>query len=156
MISDCTFQVMLLANPSIEELYHKSCALAEDSQEVRDSFQHPARLIKVQHISIRMYTSYCKKSKQWWIISFINSNIFLNWTEENATDHFVFFLVVFSTSCDPPRPVPHPPCYTALWCLFVPLFSFWWAWEVKMRPWPLVATGLPLWMELTQRRILQS
>lgn len=38
---------MLLANPSIEELYHKSCALAEDSQEVRDSFQHPARLIKV-------------------------------------------------------------------------------------------------------------
>lgn len=38
---------MLLANPSIEELYHKSCALAEDAQEVRDSFQHPARLIKV-------------------------------------------------------------------------------------------------------------
>lgn len=42
-------QVMLLANPSIEELYHKSCALAEDPQEVRDSFQHPARLIKVQY-----------------------------------------------------------------------------------------------------------
>ncbi|XP_056147667.1 cell division cycle and apoptosis regulator protein 1 isoform X2 [Lampris incognitus] len=39
-------KVMLLANPSIEELYHKSCALAEDPQEVRDSFQHPARLIK--------------------------------------------------------------------------------------------------------------
>lgn len=37
---------MLLANPSLEELYHKSCALAEDPQEVRDSFQHPARLIK--------------------------------------------------------------------------------------------------------------
>lgn len=43
------FQVMLLANPSLEELYHKSCALAEDTQEVRDSFQHPARLIKVQY-----------------------------------------------------------------------------------------------------------
>lgn len=42
-------QVMLLANPSIEELYHKSCALAEDTQEVKDSFQHPARLIKVHH-----------------------------------------------------------------------------------------------------------
>ncbi|XP_061600546.1 cell division cycle and apoptosis regulator protein 1 isoform X2 [Cololabis saira] len=39
-------KVMLLANPGIEELYHKSCALAEDTQEVRDSFQHPARLIK--------------------------------------------------------------------------------------------------------------
>uniref|UniRef100_A0A3B3WGG9 Cell division cycle and apoptosis regulator protein 1 n=1 Tax=Poecilia mexicana TaxID=48701 RepID=A0A3B3WGG9_9TELE len=39
-------KVMLLANPSLEELYHKSCALAEDPQEVRDSFQHPARLIK--------------------------------------------------------------------------------------------------------------
>lgn len=43
------YQVMLLANPSIEELYHKSCALAEDTQEVKDSFQHPARLIKVHH-----------------------------------------------------------------------------------------------------------
>ncbi|XP_013879868.1 cell division cycle and apoptosis regulator protein 1 isoform X2 [Austrofundulus limnaeus] len=39
-------KVMLLANPSLEELYHKSCALAEDPQEVRESFQHPARLIK--------------------------------------------------------------------------------------------------------------
>lgn len=39
---------MLLANPSLDELYHKSCALAEDPQELRDSFQHPARLIKVQ------------------------------------------------------------------------------------------------------------
>ena len=41
-------QVMLLANPGLEELYHKSCALAEDPQELRDAFQHPARLIKVQ------------------------------------------------------------------------------------------------------------
>uniref|UniRef100_A0A8C1V6J8 Cell division cycle and apoptosis regulator protein 1 n=1 Tax=Cyprinus carpio TaxID=7962 RepID=A0A8C1V6J8_CYPCA len=39
-------KVMLLANPSLDELYHKSCALAEDPQELRDSFQHPARLIK--------------------------------------------------------------------------------------------------------------
>ncbi|XP_034148520.1 cell division cycle and apoptosis regulator protein 1 isoform X12 [Esox lucius] len=39
-------KVMLLANPSLEELYHKSCALAEDPQELRDAFQHPARLIK--------------------------------------------------------------------------------------------------------------
>ncbi|KAM6956273.1 cell division cycle and apoptosis regulator protein 1-like [Aplochiton taeniatus] len=39
-------KVMLLANPSLEELYHKSCALAEDPLETRESFQHPARLIK--------------------------------------------------------------------------------------------------------------
>uniref|UniRef100_A0A8C2CHA2 Cell division cycle and apoptosis regulator protein 1 n=1 Tax=Cyprinus carpio TaxID=7962 RepID=A0A8C2CHA2_CYPCA len=39
-------KVMLLANPSLDELYHKSCALAEDPSELRDSFQHPARLIK--------------------------------------------------------------------------------------------------------------
>uniref|UniRef100_A0A671NS00 Cell division cycle and apoptosis regulator protein 1-like n=1 Tax=Sinocyclocheilus anshuiensis TaxID=1608454 RepID=A0A671NS00_9TELE len=39
-------KVMLLANPSLHELYHKSCALAEDPPELRDSFQHPARLIK--------------------------------------------------------------------------------------------------------------
>lgn len=37
-----------MASPSIEDLYHKSCALAEDPQEVRDGFQHPARLIKVK------------------------------------------------------------------------------------------------------------
>ncbi|XP_048863944.1 cell division cycle and apoptosis regulator protein 1 isoform X3 [Brienomyrus brachyistius] len=39
-------KVMLLATPSMDELYHKSCALAEDPPELRDSFQHPARLIK--------------------------------------------------------------------------------------------------------------
>ncbi|XP_062927577.1 cell division cycle and apoptosis regulator protein 1 isoform X2 [Mobula hypostoma] len=39
-------KVMLLASPGMEELFHKSCALAEDSQEVREGFQHPARLIK--------------------------------------------------------------------------------------------------------------
>uniref|UniRef100_A0A8D0BP59 Cell division cycle and apoptosis regulator protein 1 n=1 Tax=Salvator merianae TaxID=96440 RepID=A0A8D0BP59_SALMN len=39
-------KVMLMASPGMEDLYHKSCALAEDPQEVRDGFQHPARLIK--------------------------------------------------------------------------------------------------------------
>ncbi|XP_067858754.1 cell division cycle and apoptosis regulator protein 1 isoform X1 [Heptranchias perlo] len=39
-------KVMLLASPGMEELFHKSCALAEDSQEIREGFQHPARLIK--------------------------------------------------------------------------------------------------------------
>ena len=43
---------MLLANPGLEELYHKSCALAEDPQELRDAFQHPARLIKVHRTPI--------------------------------------------------------------------------------------------------------
>lgn len=42
-----TQQVMLMASPSMEDLYHKSCALAEDPQELRDGFQHPARLVKV-------------------------------------------------------------------------------------------------------------
>ena len=35
-----------MASPSMEDLYHKSCALAEDPQELRDGFQHPARLVK--------------------------------------------------------------------------------------------------------------
>ncbi|KAG8552214.1 hypothetical protein GDO81_004440 [Engystomops pustulosus] len=39
-------KVMLLASPALEDLYHKSCALAEDPVEVREGFQHPARLIK--------------------------------------------------------------------------------------------------------------
>ncbi|XP_038629415.1 cell division cycle and apoptosis regulator protein 1 isoform X1 [Scyliorhinus canicula] len=39
-------KVMLLASPGMDELFHKSCALAEDSQEIREGFQHPARLIK--------------------------------------------------------------------------------------------------------------
>ncbi|XP_018427511.1 PREDICTED: cell division cycle and apoptosis regulator protein 1 [Nanorana parkeri] len=39
-------KVMLLASPSLEDLYHKSCALAEDPAEVKEGFQHPARLIK--------------------------------------------------------------------------------------------------------------
>ncbi|KAM4636320.1 cell division cycle and apoptosis regulator protein 1 isoform 2-T2 [Discoglossus pictus] len=46
--TDHTFsaKVMLLASPALEDLYHKSCALAEDPIEVREGFQHPARLIK--------------------------------------------------------------------------------------------------------------
>ncbi|XP_048407221.1 cell division cycle and apoptosis regulator protein 1 isoform X2 [Stegostoma tigrinum] len=39
-------KVMLLASPGMDELFHKSCALAEDSQEIREGYQHPARLIK--------------------------------------------------------------------------------------------------------------
>ncbi|XP_077310414.1 cell division cycle and apoptosis regulator protein 1 isoform X2 [Lithobates pipiens] len=39
-------KVMMLASPSLEDLYHKSCALAEDPVEVKEGFQHPARLIK--------------------------------------------------------------------------------------------------------------
>ncbi|XP_074446308.1 cell division cycle and apoptosis regulator protein 1 isoform X10 [Larus michahellis] len=39
-------KVMLMASPSMEDLYHKSCALAEDPQELREGFQHPARLVK--------------------------------------------------------------------------------------------------------------
>lgn len=37
---------MLLTCPTLEDLYHKSCALAEDASEVRESFQHPTRLIQ--------------------------------------------------------------------------------------------------------------
>lgn len=40
------FQVMLLSMSSIEELYRQSCSLAEDPPEVRESFQHPTRLIQ--------------------------------------------------------------------------------------------------------------
>ena len=29
----------------MEELYHKSCALAEDAAEAKENFQHPTRLI---------------------------------------------------------------------------------------------------------------
>ncbi|XP_042192599.1 cell division cycle and apoptosis regulator protein 1 isoform X3 [Callorhinchus milii] len=39
-------KVMLLASPGMDELFHKSCALAEDTQEIREGFQHPARLVK--------------------------------------------------------------------------------------------------------------
>ncbi|XP_066303450.1 cell division cycle and apoptosis regulator protein 1-like isoform X2 [Branchiostoma lanceolatum] len=39
-------KVMLMACPSAEELYHRSCALAEDASDVRETFQHPTRLIQ--------------------------------------------------------------------------------------------------------------
>ena len=35
-----------MSSPTLEELYHKSCALAEDSSEVKEAFQHPTRLIQ--------------------------------------------------------------------------------------------------------------
>jgi hypothetical protein len=38
-------QVMLMASPTMEELYKRSCALAEDPSDVRESFQHPTRLL---------------------------------------------------------------------------------------------------------------
>ena len=37
---------MLISTGSIEELYHQSCALAHDPVDVRESFQHPTRLIQ--------------------------------------------------------------------------------------------------------------
>ena len=39
-------QVMLLSAPGLDEIYHKSCALAEDSSEVKENFQHPTRLLQ--------------------------------------------------------------------------------------------------------------
>lgn len=36
----------MLASPTLEELYHRSCGLAEDTAEVRDAFQHPTRVIQ--------------------------------------------------------------------------------------------------------------
>ncbi|XP_013773988.1 cell division cycle and apoptosis regulator protein 1-like [Limulus polyphemus] len=38
-------KVMLMANPSLQDIYHKSCALAEDPESIRESFVHPTRLI---------------------------------------------------------------------------------------------------------------
>ncbi|CAH1794191.1 unnamed protein product [Owenia fusiformis] len=39
-------KVMLLASPSREDIYHKSCALADDVSEMRENFQHPTRLLQ--------------------------------------------------------------------------------------------------------------
>jgi len=39
-------QVMLLTTSTLDDIYHKACALAEDPDDVRDSFQHPTRLIQ--------------------------------------------------------------------------------------------------------------
>ncbi|XP_022315964.2 cell division cycle and apoptosis regulator protein 1-like isoform X3 [Crassostrea virginica] len=38
-------KVMLMSCPSLEDLYHKSCALAEDPPDVQEGFVHPTRLI---------------------------------------------------------------------------------------------------------------
>ncbi|XP_062571743.1 cell division cycle and apoptosis regulator protein 1-like isoform X3 [Saccostrea cucullata] len=38
-------KVMLMSCPSLEDLYHKSCALADDPPEVQEGFVHPTRLI---------------------------------------------------------------------------------------------------------------
>lgn len=38
-------KVMLMSCPNLEDLYHKSCALAEDPHEVQEGFVHPTRLI---------------------------------------------------------------------------------------------------------------
>ena len=35
-----------MASPPLQDLYHKSCGLAEDSSDQRDSFQHPTRLLQ--------------------------------------------------------------------------------------------------------------
>lgn len=39
-------QVMLLASPTEEELYKKSCCLAEDMPDCMEHFQHPTRLLQ--------------------------------------------------------------------------------------------------------------
>lgn len=36
---------MLLSCPVLEELYHKSCAMAQDPIELQETFVHPTRLI---------------------------------------------------------------------------------------------------------------
>lgn len=109
----CYLKVMLLANPSIEELYHKSCALAEDSQEVKDSFQHPARLIKVPHtlfmlvpcalanndaiVLFHCWVCTMWKNLNWcWLLSFGCRSVGV-WLFGYTTDLFVFVLVCVST-----------------------------------------------------------
>ncbi|XP_050391615.1 cell division cycle and apoptosis regulator protein 1-like [Patella vulgata] len=39
-------KVMLLSSASLEDLYHKSCGLAEDPPDVQEAFQHPTRLLQ--------------------------------------------------------------------------------------------------------------
>ncbi|XP_063443899.1 cell division cycle and apoptosis regulator protein 1-like isoform X3 [Mytilus trossulus] len=38
-------KVMLLSCPELEDLYHKSCSLSEDTADVQENFVHPTRLI---------------------------------------------------------------------------------------------------------------
>ena len=37
---------MLLTTSSLDDIYHKACALADDPDDSHDSFQHPTRLIQ--------------------------------------------------------------------------------------------------------------
>jgi len=39
-------QVMLLTTSTLDDICHKACALADDPDNVRESFQHPTRLIQ--------------------------------------------------------------------------------------------------------------
>ena len=39
-------QVMLLSSPCLEELYSKSCCLAQNKTDDQESFQHPSRLLQ--------------------------------------------------------------------------------------------------------------
>jgi len=39
-------QVMLLTMSTLDDIYHKTCALTDDPDNVRESFQHPTRLIQ--------------------------------------------------------------------------------------------------------------
>ena len=45
LVSPFSHQVMLLASPELEELFKKSCGLAEETTE-NQNFQHPTRLIQ--------------------------------------------------------------------------------------------------------------
>ncbi|XP_035205018.1 cell division cycle and apoptosis regulator protein 1-like isoform X2 [Stegodyphus dumicola] len=38
-------KVMLMSSPSLNEIFHKSCALAHDTDDVKETFVHPTRLI---------------------------------------------------------------------------------------------------------------
>ena len=38
-------QVMLIASPSLDDLYHKSCSLSQDPENIQENFVHPTRLI---------------------------------------------------------------------------------------------------------------
>ena len=38
--------MVLLASPTLEDLYHRSCGLAEETGEVKDSLQHSTRIIQ--------------------------------------------------------------------------------------------------------------
>jgi len=39
-------QVMLLTTSTLDDICHKACALADDPVDMRESFQHPTRLIQ--------------------------------------------------------------------------------------------------------------